>query len=325
MADLYPLLTTFGVALAGAAILTPVAEKVAIKFGAIDKPNARKVHKAPIPLWGGLAIAFASIIAVLVSLGVFESLRHQINQRMASNLIGILIGGIIILIVGMIDDKIAMPAKVKLAFQILVAVILIKFGVVIQFLTIPGIGFVVLPVWAAWGVTIFWIVGLTNAINLMDGLDGLLAGASTIFALLFFIVALLKGQYVVALLMMALAGACLGFLKFNFNPARIFMGDTGSLFLGLMFSSLSIMGALKVTTTAAVIVPLLIMGLPVLDTSFAIVRRFLNGKPIFSPDKEHVHHQLLALGLSHKQAVLYIYLICGTLGAIGLSLVFLVR
>jgi UDP-GlcNAc:undecaprenyl-phosphate GlcNAc-1-phosphate transferase len=129
----------------------------------------------------------------------------------------------------------------------------------------------------------------------------------------------------VALLMMAIAGACLGFLKFNFNPARIFMGDTGSLFLGLMFSSLSIIGALKVTTTAAILVPLLIMGLPVLDTSFAIIRRFLNGKPIFAPDKEHVHHQLLALGLSQKQAVLYIYLICGTLGVIGLSLVFLIR
>jgi UDP-GlcNAc:undecaprenyl-phosphate GlcNAc-1-phosphate transferase len=325
MADLYPLLTTFGIALCGAAILTPVAEKVAIRFGAIDKPNARKVHQAPIPLWGGLAIAFSSILAVVISLGIFESLRLSMSPRMASNLIGILIGGLVIVVVGLIDDRMGMPAKVKLAFQILVAVILIKFGVVIQFLTIPGMGMIVLPLWLSWGVTVFWIVGLTNAINLMDGLDGLLAGSSTIFALLFFIVALLKGQYMVALLMMAIAGACLGFLKFNFNPARIFMGDTGSLFLGLMFSSLSIIGALKVTTTAAILVPLLIMGLPVLDTSFAIIRRFLNGKPIFAPDKEHVHHQLLALGLSQKQAVLYIYLICGTLGVIGLSLVFLIR
>jgi len=325
MADILPLASTFIAAIVVATFLTPVAEKIALKYNAIDKPDERKVHCSPKPLWGGIAIALGVIIAVCLSIIIFKSVRNCLDPRTTRNLTGIFIGGVLMVILGMIDDKISVPAKIKFLAQILIAVILIKFDVVITFLTIPGIGLVYLPAWLSWAGTIFWIVGLTNAINLMDGLDGLLAGISTIFALLFFIVALLKGQFIVAMIMMALGGASLGFLRYNFNPARIFMGDTGSLFLGLMYSSLSIVGALKVTTTAALFIPLLIMGVPVLDTSFAIIRRFIKRKPIFSPDKEHVHHRLLECGLSHKQAVLYIYIICGTLGAIGLSLVFIVH
>ena len=325
MEKILPFVTTFSCAIAGSALLTPLVEKLAVHCCAIDKPNERKVHKKPIPLWGGIAIAAGFILAVIISIFAFDIVRKAIDDKTTRNLIGIAIGGVLMLVVGMIDDKISIPAKVKLLCQIVIAVILIKFDVVITFLTIPGKGLVFLPTWFSWFATIFWIVGFTNAINLMDGLDGLLAGVSTIFALLFFIVSFLKGQYIVALLMMGLAGASLGFLRYNFNPARIFMGDTGSLFLGFMYASLSIMGALKVASTAALFIPLLIMGLPVLDTSFAIIRRFLKRKPIFSPDKEHVHHRLLSYGLSQKQAVFYIYLISGTLGAIGLSLVFIVR
>lgn len=326
MMESLPLIITFITALAGSMLLTPVAEKIAVKFGAIDKPNERKVHKKPIPLWGGLGIAFAFFIAVFISIMIFRNYKVvALDERIIRNLTGIFIGGVLIVILGMVDDKINVPAKIKFIAQILIAVILIKFDVAITFLTIPGIGLVYLPVWLTWLLTIFWIVGLTNAINLMDGLDGLLAGISTIFALLFFIVAILKGPFVVALLMMGLAGSSLGFLRYNFNPARIFMGDTGSLFLGLMFSSLSIMGALKVTTAMALFIPLLIMGLPVIDTSFAIIRRFIGKRPIFSPDKEHIHHKLMDTGLTQRQAVFYIYIICGTLGAIGLSLIFIVR
>lgn len=325
MANILPLISTFGTALAISTLLTPLVEKLAVKCNAIDKPNERKVHKKPIPLWGGIAIAAGFLLAVLISIAFFGGVKHQLDYRSARHFMGIAIGGVLMLILGMIDDKISVPAKIKLVCQIAIAIILIKFDIVITFLNIPGKGLIYLPTWFSWFATIFWIVGFTNAINLMDGLDGLLAGISTIFALLFFIVSFLKGQYLVALLMMALAGACIGFLRYNFNPARIFMGDTGSLFLGLMFSSLSIVGALKVASTAALFIPLLIMGLPVFDTSFAIIRRFIKRKPIFSPDKEHVHHRLLSYGLTQKQAVFYIYLICGTLGAIGISLAFMVR
>lgn len=322
--NIMPFMVTFLSALGGTLLLTPAAERIAVKFHAIDKPNERKVHQKPIPLWGGLAIAAAAIASIIIAVVIFPSVRQMLDPRLIKNLLGILTAGILILILGMVDDKISVPAKIKLLVQIFAAIILIRFGVAITFLNVPGMGLVYLPAWLSWGATIFWIVGLTNAINLLDGLDGLLAGVSTIFALLFFIVALLKGQYITALLMMGLAGSSLGFLRYNFNPARIFMGDTGSLFLGLMYSSLSIIGALKVTTTVALFIPLLIMGLPVLDTSFAIIRRFLSKKPIFSPDKEHIHHKLLAKGLTQKQAVFFIYIICGTLGAIGLSLVLII-
>lgn len=324
MAEVLPYIITFSTALLVSALLTPDVERFARRCGVLDKPNARKVHTTPTPLWGGLAVALASILSVMVGLFFFDRVRFYVDTRAMENLTGILIAGVMMLILGMVDDKISIPAKVKFLCQILIAIVLIKFKVAITFLNIPGMGMVFLPLWLTWTLTIFWIVGLTNAINLLDGLDGLLSGVSTIFAFLFFIVAIMKGQFLVALLMMALGGASLGFLRYNFNPARIFMGDTGSLFLGLMYSSLSIMGALKVTTTAAVLVPLFIMGLPVLDTSLAIIRRFLSGKPIFSPDKEHVHHKLLASGLSHRQAVYYIYIISGALGVIGLSLAIMV-
>ncbi len=301
-------------------MLTPVARQLAIKFKAIDKPCSRKVHSEPTPRWGGIAIALSVLLAVFMSLVFFEDVRLHMHSRTQLNLMGLTLGGGLMLVLGMLDDRYDVPAKLKLAGQIVIAIIMIKFGIVISFLNIPFMGFTYLPAWISWPLTIFWIVGITNAINLLDGLDGLLAGVSVIISILFFIIALMTGQFTVALLMMALTGASLGFLRYNFNPASIFMGDSGSLFLGLMYASLSIIGALKVSTTVAILIPVFIMGLPIFDTSFAIIRRFTNGRPIFSADKEHVHHQLLARGYSVKQAVIYMYVICGTLGAIGVSL-----
>jgi UDP-GlcNAc:undecaprenyl-phosphate/decaprenyl-phosphate GlcNAc-1-phosphate transferase len=312
-------LTTFFIALITALFLTPKVEEVAVKFNAMDKPDARKVHSKLMPRWGGLAIAMAAILSILLCFRIFEQAQLLLDIKTQKNLLGLFLGGGLMVIVGMIDDKFNLSAKYKLLGQILIALVVMKFGIAITFLTLPFIGFVYLPGWLSVLLTILWIVGMTNAINLLDGLDGLLAGVATIFALLFFAVSLLTGQIAVAITMIAIAGACVGFLRYNFNPARIFMGDTGSLFLGLMFACLSIIGAFKVTTTAAMIIPVVIMGLPIFDTSFAIVRRFAHGKPIFSPDKEHVHHQLLARGLSVRQTVLLIYLICCTLGVAGLS------
>jgi len=320
-----PYIATFAGSLGFTVILTPVVERLAVRCKCIDAPDARKVHCAPTPRWGGIAIAVSVILSTVLALILFEDMRIFISSRLHEGLQGLLIGGILITILGMLDDRFNLPAKLKLLGQIAIAIIMIKFGIVITFFTVPFIGFIYLPVWFSWTISLLWIVGITNAINLMDGLDGLLAGVSAIFALLFFIVALLKGQFLIALLMMALAGASLGFLRFNFNPARIFMGDTGSLFLGLMYASLSIMGAFKVTTTAAMFIPMLILGIPIFDTSFAIFRRFMGGRPIFQPDKEHVHHQLLARGLTVRQAVIYIYALSGILGGIGLSLALIIR
>ena len=310
-------------ALGGGLALTPIALQLAMRFRAYAIPDPRKVHRTPTPQWGGLAIGAAFFIAATASFFLFENLQLQLDPRTRRQLLGLAAGGGLMLILGMVDDRFNIPAKAKLAGQLVIAAILIQSGVAITFLTIPFMGLVYLPPWISWGISLLWIVGLTNAINLLDGLDGLLAGVSTIFALLFFIVALAKGQVVVAIMMMALAGACMGFLRYNYNPASIFMGDTGSLFLGVMFSGLSIMGALKVTTTAAIFTPILILGLPIFDTSFAIVRRFAAGRPIFSADREHVHHQLLARGMSVRQAVVLIYAVCCTLGAIGISLALL--
>ena len=168
----------------------------------------------------------------------------------------------------------------------------------------------------------FWLVGITNAINLLDGLDGLLAGVAAISSALFFLISLAQGQYLVALLLAAMCGSTLGFLRDNFNPARIFMGDTGSLFIGMLFASLSIMGSLKTNTTVAVLVTAFVMALPILDTSMAIVRRLLKGQHIFAADKEHLHHKLLRRGLSQRQAVLLIYAVNGLLGLTGLYFAF---
>jgi UDP-GlcNAc:undecaprenyl-phosphate/decaprenyl-phosphate GlcNAc-1-phosphate transferase len=312
-------LTTFLTGLGTALFLTPKVEKLAFRYNAMDKPDARKVHSKLMPRWGGLAIAMATMLAILFCFQFFDRAQLLLDARTQKNILGLFVGGGLMVIVGMIDDKFGMKAKVKLLSQIVIALVLMRFDIAVTFLTLPFVGFIYLPTWLSYVITIIWIVGMTNAINLLDGLDGLLAGVATIFALLFFVVSILTGQVAVAITMVAIAGACLGFLRYNFNPARIFMGDTGSLFLGVTFASLSIMGAFKVTTTAAMLIPVVIMGLPIFDTSFAIIRRFAHGKPIFSPDKEHVHHQLLARGLSVRQTVLLIYLICCTLGVAGLS------
>jgi len=315
-----PYIISFVGALGGSILLTPHVKNLSIHFGTIDVPDSRKVHKIPMPRWGGLAIASGVFLSALFSFFLFRQLQLYLDLRTQRYLLGLSIGGFLMMVLGMVDDRFNLPAKIKLLGQIVISIILIKFGIAITFLTIPGMGLVYLPPWLSWVVSLLWIVGITNAINLLDGLDGLLAGVSTIYALLFFAVAIIKGQFIVALIMMAIAGGCLGFLRYNYNPARIFMGDTGSLFLGVMFASLSIIGALKVTTSTAIFVPVLILGLPIFDTSFAILRRFIKGRPIFSPDKEHVHHQLLTLGLSVKQTVVLIYAICCTLGMLGLSI-----
>ncbi len=298
----------FIIAIVVAYILTPRVISLANKTGAMDAPDERKVHSKPIPRIGGLAIYFAFMVAALFAVDLTKEV------------VGLLTGATVILIVGIIDDFKSLPAKVKLMGQIIAAIVLVLFDVRIDCITNPFGDMFFLSEYLAIPITIFWIVGLTNTVNLIDGLDGLAAGVSTIAAITILLVALQQGFLLVAVLTAALAGAAMGFLQYNFNPAKIFMGDTGSMFLGYMLAGISVLGAVKSAATIALIVPILALGLPILDTTFAIVRRYLNGTPIFKPDRGHLHHRLLDMGFTQKQAVLLMYVISGGLGLSAIAL-----
>lgn len=316
-------LSAFTLAFVVTLILVPLVKRLAALCGALDKPNARKVHTVPMPLWGGLGVFGGVVTAILVMIGLSPGVREALTPRVADQLWGMLSGGALMVIVGMIDDRFGMPAKVKLLCQILIGALLMYYGIRIEYITVPFVGVVFLSPWQCAAVTLFWIAGITNALNLLDGLDGLLAGVSLTTALVFLVVAAAKGQIIVALVMACLAGGALGFLRYNFNPAQIFMGDTGSLFFGLMFAGWSVVGLLKSTATFAFFIPIFLMAVPIFDTALAIVRRFLAHRPIFQPDKEHLHHRLLRLGFNQRQVVLLIYGINTFFGLLGLALFYL--
>ncbi|WP_311641257.1 MraY family glycosyltransferase [Selenomonas noxia] len=305
----------FMIALGMALILTPAVIAFARQTGALDKPDARKVHVRPIPRIGGIGIYAAFMASILVQL-IFA----DVTPEFMTSLIGLMIGGTIIVAIGIIDDYCDLPAKVKLLGQIFAAAVLvISFDVRIDVITDPFGDYIYLE-FLAIPATIFWVVGLTNTVNLIDGLDGLAAGVSSIAAVTIFLVAMEEGIPFVAMVTAALAGAAVGFLYYNFNPARIFMGDTGSMFLGFMLAGISVVGAVKSAATIALIVPILALGLPILDTTFAIVRRARNHRPIFKPDKGHLHHRLLAHGFTQKQAVLLMYVVSALFGLCAIAL-----
>lgn len=309
----------FIIATGVALFITPGVILLAAKTGAMDAPDARKVHKKPIPRIGGLGIYAAFMVTIVSLLNVVD-----VTDDVMFELTGLIIGGSLIVLVGIIDDYKNLPAKVKLVGQIIAAAVLvIGFDVHIDFITDPfgdPLSDYIYTEALAIPLTIFWIVGITNTINLIDGLDGLAAGVSIIASITIFLVAMQQEIFLVATLTAALAGSALGFLYYNFNPARIFMGDSGSLFLGFMLAGISVIGAVKCATTIALIVPILALGLPILDTTFAIVRRYRGGVPIFKPDKGHLHHRLLDLGFSQRQAVLLMYVISALLGLSAVAL-----
>lgn len=297
----------FIIALLASWVLTPYVKKLAFRIGALDKPDGRKVHHGIMPRLGGLAIYLAFVIAVLATM------------HMTRDIFALLLGGTVIVIVGILDDKYQLPAKVKLLGQIAAAFVLVLFDIKIEWLNNPWGGYFYLEYFSV-PLTVFWIVSFTNVVNLMDGLDGLAAGVSGIASVTVILVALQQGFYPVAVITAALAGGIIGFIRYNFNPASIFMGDTGSMFIGYMLAAISIFGAVKSAATIALLVPAVALGLPIMDTAFAIVRRYTNGRPIFQPDKGHLHHRLLAMGLSQRQAVLLMYVISAVLGIAAILL-----
>ena len=260
--------------------LTPLVKRFAVAVGAIDKPDARKVHHGAIPRLGGLAIFLGYMGSVLFN----NSIPHD------HKLFGFVLGTVILVLVGIWDDIRQIEPKTKLMGQIIAAAILVAYDIRVDFINLPWGGVVYLKYWAI-PLTIFWIVGFTNIVNLIDGLDGLAAGISFIACIAVCAMTLQLGQIDLACIALALAGATVGFLRYNFNPAKIFMGDTGSMLLGYTLAAISVMGAVKTAATIALVVPAIVLGLPILDTLFAIVRRKISGRPIFKPDKGHVHHR----------------------------------
>ena len=292
-------------------IIVPFVAKLAIKIGAVDKPNERKVHTKIMPRMGGLAI-YLSFFAVLF-------LSHEMTMQH----IGLLTGGTVLVLVGIIDDKTDMPAKIKLLGQIFAACIVVAAGVRVEFMTNFILGGVFPLYIFSVPFTVLWIVAITNAVNLIDGLDGLAAGTSIIAAATMAISGYATGQTEMASMALILIGASLGFLKYNFHPAKIFMGDTGSMFLGYNLSVLAIMGFTKSFTVLSLVTPILVLAIPILDTLFAIIRRKMNNKPIFKPDKNHLHHCLLNYGFSHRNTVLIIYAVSAVLALCGLIMTYL--
>ncbi len=302
------------IALATALVMTPVAIKVAPIVGAVDAPDARKVHQKIMPRLGGLAIYTAFMVGIIAYFWLDGGgFPEQVKGLLASTTI--------IFATGLVDDLKGISAKTKLLGQITAALVYVGFGGYVKYLSNPFMDGDIFYV-DYWGIpiTILWLVGISNAVNLIDGLDGLSSGVSIISACTMAVVSISQGYIMPAYLSLILAASALGFLKFNFSPAKIFMGDCGSLTLGYILAAVAIMGFSKGATIIALIIPILILGIPIFDTFFAIARRALEGKPIMQPDKGHLHHRLLAQGLSHKQTVAIIYAITLFMGCAAIIL-----
>lgn len=295
-----------------AALCTPLAIKIAPKIGAIDIPkDERRMHTKAMPRFGGMAI----FIAVTIALGLIGGLFGD------KRIFWVMIGGAVIYALGVIDDLKNLPAKLKFAIELLVAIGMYFSGLKIPFISnIAGPGHVEFGTALCFIVTVLWIAGITNTVNLVDGLDGLATGTSMIASLSIAYVAYTHEMFVVAAAMLAVAGATAGFLPFNFYPAKIFMGDGGSLYLGFVLATVSIIGPIKGATIVAVIVPVLVLGFPVFDTFFAIFRRLINKRPIMEADKGHLHHRLMRLGYGQRRATLTLYCLSAIMGVAAITL-----
>jgi len=295
-------------------IFTPITMKLAPKLGIVDKPDGdRHLHEKETPVLGGLAIYAAFLLAFLLSAVYrYYYMEHAFSDVFNPRVQGILLGSTVIMVIGIIDDKYGMKAKLKFLLQIVAASILVLpcFGVQFTIIGANELGFL------GSFLTVVWVVVICNMINLMDGLDGLAAGIVAIAAITFLIISLtITGLFGMAILAAILAGVTIGFLFYNFNPAKTFMGDSGALFLGYIIASLSVLQNWKVATVVALSMPILVLSVPVCDITFAVIRRLLNGKSPFTADRGHLHHRLLDSGLSQRRTVLIIYAIT-TLGCI---------
>jgi UDP-GlcNAc:undecaprenyl-phosphate GlcNAc-1-phosphate transferase len=298
--------------------MTPTIRAVGLRSGKVDQPNERKMHTRPMVRLGGVSIFLGTILALLLvwRTGAFGVMPTEKEYE----LWGVTIGGLLFFAIGLADDLFQLPASLRLGLQATVAIAAWWVGVSIEFITLPWLGTIVLPAPLSAILTLLWLVGLANAINWMDGLDGLAAGVSGIAAVILFIVTLLVEQPGAAMISAALAGGALGFLRFNFSPAQIFMGDGGAYFLGFTLAGIGAIGVAKGLTTLAILLPFCILAVPILDMSSVILTRLQRGHSPFCPDNRHLHHRLIRAGVPHRLTVLFIYALTLWVGSLALAL-----
>jgi UDP-GlcNAc:undecaprenyl-phosphate GlcNAc-1-phosphate transferase len=302
----------FLLALAVVLLLTPGVGRFARFIGVVDEPGeTRRVHTHPVPRLGGIALLLGIFVPALAFLELDGPYR------------GILLGAAIATTVGAIDDFRGLPWWGKLGGQVAAGAVAVGFGVTVDRFTFPGFGSQELPEWAAGAATIVWVVAIMNMVNFLDGMDGLAAGICAIAGSTFAIIGLSLGAPEAALLAAIVAGACFGFLHHNFYPARIFMGDSGALLLGFLLATLAIEGLVKTAALATLVLPLLVLAIPIVDTSFVVAKRLKYRQPLYEADRTHLHHRFMNIGFSQKRAVVYMYAWCGILAAAALSTRFL--
>jgi UDP-GlcNAc:undecaprenyl-phosphate/decaprenyl-phosphate GlcNAc-1-phosphate transferase len=310
------------IALVLSVLATPLARLFALRIGAVSVPGGRHVHGRTVPRLGGVALVLAWALPV-IGLSLRDPMISAAIQGHLLQTVAIVVSAVVVCAVGALDDARGVRPLFKLGAQVLLACFAFACGIRIQAIELPLLGYCSMGVFAL-PVTVLWIVGVTNAVNLIDGLDGLAAGVAFFAALTSFVIASISGSVLVALMMAALMGALVGFLFFNFNPARIFMGDSGSYFLGFVLATTALVGGLqqKASTAVSLLVPVLALGVPIFDTLFSMFRRLIERRSIFAADRGHVHHRLLDLGLTHKRAVMFLYGVSSLLagGAIAVSL-----
>lgn len=340
-------ITAFLVACAASFAAAPFSIWLAKRCDVMDLPSSRKVHTTPIPRWGGAGIYLAVLASLTVLYVGFPRIRSLLEYRhsvyaqgrllgivaLDKQLAGILVGLTFVVILGMMDDKRGVPAIPKLLTQIIASLVALNYGVQISGLRLPFVAtYVQFPILASQVITVFWIIGFMNALNLADGLDGLAVGLTAIASATFLAVAVIQGGTetvfvskqlkLASVLSAVLCGSCLGFLPYNFSPARVFMGDGGALGIGFLLGAITVIGTLKTTAVLSVMIPVLVVALPVLDVSLAIVRRVQRKARITEPDREHLHHRLLNLGWTAREVVLLVYVLTLLLsvGAIFLAI-----
>ncbi len=307
----------FLIATASALLITPVVRRLCQRYQLLDIPtDGRRVHKYGIPRLGGVAI-YASLMLALATLPLFSNLLTLSLSTHVPELLIALVPATLVLLLGIYDDLRGTNAVVKFLCLGLVAALFYWMGGRIEVLAIPFVGSVHLPGVIGFFVTVFWLVGIANAFNLIDGMDGLAPGAALFSSIVILVVSLGQENSLMIVMSLVLCGALAGFLRYNFNPASIFMGDSGALFVGFLLAALAVLGTQKATTAVAVLTPILAFGLPMVDTGVTMARRLIGGRPIFQGDSEHIHHMLLARGWSQRRVVLILYAVCAAFGLLA--------
>ncbi|HUS47595.1 MAG TPA: MraY family glycosyltransferase [Phycisphaerae bacterium] len=305
-------------AVAVSLVATPATIRLARAVKALDLPGLRKVHRTPTPRIGGVAVAAATIFVVMPILLLDNTVGQALRQKLPQ-IVGLLAAAAFMLAVGLVDDVRGLRARTKLLSQLLAAIALCAVGVRIDVLSAEGLFHVQLG-WLSWPLTCLWVIGITNALNLIDGLDGLAAGISAVACAVIAAFTVCTGQLTMTVLMLAMLGALTGFLFFGFNPAKVFLGDCGSLFLGFMLAGTSVLSSAKAPTIVGLALPVLAMGVPIFDTLFSMVRRVLERRSLFAPDRGHIHHRLLAMGLRQRHVVLLLYAVTVLSAGLGMFL-----